>query len=284
MKRVIALLCAARAAAGSASAQNFEPGKDTDVEIRGAVGTLRGTVRLPDELGDDGRCPVVLVLHGLSSNRNTKSLATVVDSLCASGIATVRFDFNGHGRSDGRTVDMTLVNETEDAAKMLRYVESLPFAGEIGVVGHSQGGTVAIMLCAAEDVGRIRSCVLMAPGAMICDYMRKGKFFGDEFDPEYPPDSITFKKKIPIGRAYIKTAQMIDIYGEATRYNGPMCVIHGSADPTVPLSSGRKVARRARHAELHVLKGMDHGFTQDRTAPAAIAASFFRRTLSTERR
>ena len=47
--------------------------------------------------------------------------------MCDAGIASVRFDMNGSGESDGRFEDMTISSEILDAKAMLNYVESLDF-------------------------------------------------------------------------------------------------------------------------------------------------------------
>ena len=40
------------------------------------------------------------------------------------GIATIRFDFDGHGDSDGEFCDMNVLSEILDAAKIIDYVRS----------------------------------------------------------------------------------------------------------------------------------------------------------------
>ena len=58
----------------------------------------------------------------------------------------MRFDFNGHGDSDGEFENMTVLNEIEDANAILNYVKTDPHVRNIYLVGHSQGGVVASML------------------------------------------------------------------------------------------------------------------------------------------
>lgn len=87
----------------------------------------------------------------------------LADLLTEKGIAVVRFDFNGHGKSDGSFTDMNVLNEIEDAIAILEYVRKLDFVTEIYVIGHSQGGVVAGMLAGYyPDV--IHKLVLLASG------------------------------------------------------------------------------------------------------------------------
>ena len=73
-------------------------------------------------------------------------LKEIANSLRDENIASVRFDFNGHGDSDGKFENMTVLNEIEDANAILNYVKTDPHVRNIYLVGHSQGGVVASML------------------------------------------------------------------------------------------------------------------------------------------
>ena len=50
-----------------------------------------------------------------------------VNELQKNGFACIRFDFNGHGESDGEQYNMTVVNEIEDANGII-----LPLLTKIG--------------------------------------------------------------------------------------------------------------------------------------------------------
>ena len=60
------------------------------------------------------------------------------DKLAQNGIATVKFDFNGHAESEGEFSGMTVPNEIEDAKLVYEYVKSLPFVGDIALTGWSR--------------------------------------------------------------------------------------------------------------------------------------------------
>lgn len=81
--------------------------------------------------------------------------------LAKAGIASIRFDFDGHGRSEGRMQDMTIANELADADAIWEYVHSLPYVTSVGILGHSQGGVIASMTAgrlAARGVPLRRWC------------------------------------------------------------------------------------------------------------------------------
>ena len=83
---------------------------------------------------------MAILMHGFTANRNTNLLREIADNLRDENVASVRFDFNGHGESDGKFEDMTVVNEIADAKAILDYVRTDPHVRNIFLIGHSQGG------------------------------------------------------------------------------------------------------------------------------------------------
>ena len=116
----------------------------TRVTIDGDHGKLAAIVQKP-LLKQDQHCPMVVFCHGFGGRKEGPLFELVADSLQKHGIASIRFDFNGHGESEGRFQDMTVPNEIEDAKKVVTYVKNLPYVEKIALVGHSQGGVVASM-------------------------------------------------------------------------------------------------------------------------------------------
>ena len=84
--------------------------KTEPVTIQGAVGTLHGVVTTPDTVKKSQKIPTVIIFHGLTSNKDKKLYTTLADSLATHGIASVRFDFNAHGESEGDFKKMSLDN------------------------------------------------------------------------------------------------------------------------------------------------------------------------------
>ena len=152
------------------------------VSIDGSVGVLRGVVELPT-VSVKGKLPVCIVFHGLTGFRDEAHLVALSDSLRARGVAVVRFNFNGHGDSDGEFINMTLDNEFEDAKAVFGYVESLPWVdtGRIYVAGHSQGGLEAGLLAGELGFPRVARLLLLAPAALIHTNAMAGRMFETQF-------------------------------------------------------------------------------------------------------
>lgn len=107
------------------------------VKINRACLTLIGTLIVPD-LRPHEKCPLVIILHGFTGNKNESMLKSISDQLLKHKIASLRCDFNAHGESEGKFEDMTVMNEIEDAREFLRFAKGLNFVEKISLVGHSQ--------------------------------------------------------------------------------------------------------------------------------------------------
>jgi alpha/beta superfamily hydrolase len=130
------------------------------------------------------QCPMVILCHGFGGSKEGQMFDLIADSLCRHGIASIRFDFNGHGQSEGEFQQMTVPNEIADAHRVYEYVRDLRYVSRIGIVGHSMGGVVSSMLAgqlseeAGEGEASPLSCVvLLAPAATLRDDCIRGTIF-----------------------------------------------------------------------------------------------------------
>ncbi len=259
-----------------------EPKVDTHSErltIDGSKGALSAIIQKP-ELKQGEKCPMVIICHGFSGNKNEQMLQLLADSLQRRGIASIRFDFNGHGESEGDFVEMTVPNEIEDAQKVYEYVRDIRYVSDLAIVGHSQGGVVASMLAGKAEPEDFKAVVLMAPAAVLRDDAIRGNTMGVNYNPLDPPEYVElFGGGLRLGREYIKTAFSLPIYPTAAKYQGDAMIIHGTADRVVPYTYGERYHEIWPKSELIVLEGFDHGFSQNVYRAVHLATDFLVKKL-----
>ncbi len=243
--------------------------------IDGHHGKLSAIIQKP-ELKPGEKYPMVMILHGFTGSKNEKLLTTLADTLEAQEIASIRFDFNGHGQSEGRFEDMTVLNEIEDAKRVFEYVKGLEYVEGVSVAGHSQGGVVSSMIAGELGAENIRSVVLLAPAAVLRDDAIRGNVMGVNYDAGNPPETVKIFGKFDLGRVYMLTSQTLPIYETAKKFNGPVCLIHGNADRIVPYTYSLRYDEMYADSELHLLDGADHGFTGFEKTAAGIAVPFLK--------
>lgn len=249
------------------------------VSIDGAKGTLSAIIQKP-VLSQGQQCPMVKFCHGFSGRKEGPLFELIADSLMQHGIASIRFDFNGHGESEGDFVNMTVPNEVEDAMKVFEYVRDLRYVSEIAVVGHSQGGVVAGMLAGQTEPESFSAVVLMAPAAVLRDDAIRGNTMGASYDPLDPPEFVQLYGNLRLGREYIRTAFSLPIYETSAKYQGPALIVHGTADRVVPYTYGERYHQIWPNSELVILDAFDHGFGQNIYRATTIVSDYLIRQLS----
>ena len=254
-------------------------GSAKEYKVYGPQGGLAMEVTLPEDFNEDtDKCPMVILMHGIFSSKNIVPIPALAKALAKEGIASICFDFGGHWKSEGKMEHMTVGKEIEDALAMWEYVKSLPYVSKIGLLGHSQGGVVASMTAGilASRGESPDALVLIAPGSVVQDACRNGRFFGAEFNPADPPEYVKCFGIMKLGREYILTTQDLDIYGTAKAYTGPVSLIHGSKDTIVPMSCSEKyVETYTQDAELIVVEGENHMITKELKTVVSHAVTFF---------
>lgn len=267
MKKILTALGVASLGALTLSAQ-----KPEIFTIDGSVGKLHVELQKPST--DAVKTPLVILCHGFTANCNTELLTDIATDLDSHGIASLRFDFNGHGQSDGDFVNMTVLNEIEDLKAVVKWAEQQPWVENISMLGHSQGGVVVSM--AAGELGDtlIKNVVLMAPAAVLRDDAIRGNTQGAQYDPwNFQGDYVELPGRgLKLGRKYVETAVNLPIYETAWRYQGPVLVIQGSHDRVVPYTYAERYVDGYKDATLKIIPDEDHSFTRN-TAEAALYAS-----------
>jgi pimeloyl-ACP methyl ester carboxylesterase len=123
----------------------------------GAAGVeLAGTLTIPQ--GGSGKYPAVVLVSGSGAQNRDEEIAehkpflVIADYLTRAGIAVLRYDDRGVGGSTGDFATATTADFTTDALGAFDFLTSRPEIdpAKIGIVGHSEGGTVAFM-AAAEN-------------------------------------------------------------------------------------------------------------------------------------
>lgn len=251
---------------------------DEELTLNGSKGKLASHLQLP-ELPQSGKVPMVILCHGFTGNMDFPLFDSISASLVEEGIGVLRFDFNGHGKSEGSFTDMTVLNEIEDAKKVAEWVMQQPYTENVSFLGHSQGGVVAAMTAGQMGYPRINSIVLMAPAAVLRDDVLRGNTMGAMYDPWNAPESVDLFNGLKLGRNYIETARNLPIYEVASQYTGPALVVHGRKDRIVPYTYGERFAHDLVAAHLKLIEDEDHSFTKHTAEAVGLASQWLESIL-----
>ena len=248
------------------------------VVIDGDHGKLQAVIHKP-QLKSGERVPMVLLCHGFMGNKDGALENRIANLLSERGIASIRFDFNGHGQSEGRFQDMTVPNEIVDAKKVIDYVSALPYVSSVAISGHSQGGVVAAMTAGELGSDKIKAVVLLAPAAVLRDDAIRGSTMGATYDPFNPGEYVELFRGLKLGAEYIRTAFTLPIYETSAQYQGPVLIIHGTGDRVVPYTYGERFHQIWPKSKLQIIDRADHGFSKEIEQVATSTAEFLSQTL-----
>jgi len=126
---------------------------EKEVAFTNGEATLKGTLSVPDK----GTGFAVLFVTGSGQQNRDEELfehkpfAVIADALAKQGIASLRYDDRGFGESTGDPTFATTKTFAEDAAEGIKFLKEEGF-DKVGVLGHSEGGTIAFILGSEEKV------------------------------------------------------------------------------------------------------------------------------------
>jgi pimeloyl-ACP methyl ester carboxylesterase len=206
-------------------------------------GRALGPARL--EIGDDlehgaadGR-PTVAWLGGFKSDMLATKASFLDQWARENGRAFLRFDYSGHGESEGLFEHGTIGRWLAESLAVIRAVAP----GPLVLVGSSMGGWIALLaaraLAQAGEAGRLKGMVLIAPAVDFTetlmwanlpetarrDIMDKGAWLRPS---DYSPEPY------PITRALIEEGRDHLLFDRPLRSHCPVHILQGMRDPDVP--------------------------------------------------
>jgi pimeloyl-ACP methyl ester carboxylesterase len=184
--------------------------------------------------------PGLVWLCGLKSDMISTKASAIAEWAAGQGCACLRFDYSGHGQSEGSFEDGTVSRWLEETRAAFTGLTQGPQV----LVGSSMGGYMALLLLRAllaeapQEAARIAGLVLIAPAWDMTELMWQ-RF------PESARKDITEKGvylrpssygdgPYPITRAFIEDGRKHLIGSEPFDPGRPVHILHGLQDPDVP--------------------------------------------------
>ncbi len=207
--------------------------------------------------------PAVVMLHGTGSEKNEAGNGYVLAAaeLAKAGIASVRIDFIGNGESKEDYINYNLTSAVSDANAAFDYISKLNNidSSRIGIMGWSQGGTIA-MLAASEN--RSFQSILTWAGAPELasigseENYKEAKangFYNMEFD---------WRPSLKLGLKWFEEVYATDVLKQLSYTNAPILAINGKNDDVVdPINASNIVeASTNKMSEKLIIEGADHTF------------------------
>ncbi|MCR4939405.1 MAG: lysophospholipase [Treponemataceae bacterium] len=219
------------------------------------------------------KCPLCILIHGFTGHMEEAHLIAAQKAMNECGLAVLRVEMYGHGKSDGEFKNHTLYKWVSNALAVVKYAKSLDFVTELYICGHSQGGLL-VMLIAGMCPDDFKAVIPLSPAWCIPEGARQGNLLGLAFDPQHIPEKIAVGN-VELSGDYARVAQTIHAEDEIARYHGPVLIIHGDEDEAVPFIFSVQAQKLYDKAQLVKIEGDDHCFTKHLDKMTAAIKDFF---------
>ncbi len=266
------------------SAPAGAPYRAEEVTVRTPNGhLLSGTLTIPT--GVTGRVPAVVTITGSGQQDRDEFVPIaggyrlfrqVADTLGRRGIAVLRMDDRSIGGSGGDP-EGTSADFADDIRAGVAYLRTRSEIDpdRIGLVGHSEGGTIAPMVAATDP--KLAALVLLAgtayTGRQIIDYQIENGVRGSSTVAKEKQDSVikaskaqfdTTTGKQPWFRFFLE----YDPIATARRVKQPTLILQGATDQQVRPEEARMLDRAMREGgnrrvTLRLFEARNHFFLQD---------------------
>lgn len=263
-----------------------------------------GTLCTPANCTSD--TPVVLLVTGSGQQNRDEELfghrpfAVISDALARNGIASLRYDDRGWGDKSTDFSRFTTDDFKQDAAAALQLLRQHFHFTRVGIVGHSEGGTIALMLAAEGKADFIVSLAGMAasgretllqqnrfvlqaagmtpdvvetyckPIAKALDALAEGKAVEEISDADVPAEmKPVFRKTLQQGNSpYLRHFLTLNPAALLPKIKCPVLALNGTKDTQVDctqnLTTLEKGLSNCRH-DIKKVEGVNHLFQHCKT-------------------
>lgn len=199
---------------------------------------------------------LVVFFHGLGRDKDYPLIERLSNKATENNIASVRFDFTGHGKSDGDFYHSLVSQFIDDSLSVIDYSIKEFGYKRILLIGVSLGGMVAMNVGA--QLQERHDIKLLGIG------LQSPVSYPPPVPSEFIPDAVS--------RGYIiwdpgarPRKLRVDLYHDVDKHNcynlplfTPLCIVHGDKDSVVPLEQSQGLQARFRNTELFTISNGDH--------------------------
>ena len=259
---------------------------EEDITLNTPTGDIHGKLMLPD---GGTRCPVVIIIAGsgptdmngnsIGTRMTNNSLLYLAQELASKGIATVRYDKRGIGKSSAagtKEEDLRFEHYINDATAWADKLGNDKRFNKVIIAGHSEGSLIGMV--AARESKAVKAYIsisgcgspayeileqqlksqpsrIQQESAAICKELREGRTV--EQIPAYL--SALYRPSV---QPYLISWFAYNPAVEIAKLNIPVLILQGDKDIQVSTEEAGKLHAAQPAATLHIIKDMNHVLKQ----------------------
>ena len=272
---------------------------EEDIILNTPTGDIHGKLMMPD---DSAPCPVVLIIAGsgptdmdgntIGARMTNNSLLYLARELAANGIATVRYDKRGIGKSSAagtQEKDLRFGHYIDDATAWADRLGCDVRFSKVFIAGHSEGsligmvaaghskavkGYVSISGCGSpayeilEKQLQSQPAQIQQESAAICKELREGRTV--EQVPFYL--AALYRQSV---QPYLISWFAYNPATEIAKLNIPVLIVQGDKDIQISVEEAEKLHAAHPASSLFIIKDMNHVLKQCDTSDAMTQMSIY---------
>lgn len=205
----------------------------------------------------------VVLCHGFLSSSESSTNLALSKSLGGKGIASVRFDFWGHGKNKGEFSQLTLNRCVKELEQILSWFK-LKGIRKVGLVGSSYSGTVTMLV--AENHPDLRAVALKCPVSDYAAIWREQ--LGESGIQSWESSGVTSimndnGSRARLNYSFYQDLQRFKVYNAAKQVRVPILIVHGEEDYYVPVDQSKRLRDSLLgEKRLELFPEADHGFSR----------------------
>jgi fermentation-respiration switch protein FrsA (DUF1100 family)/ADP-ribosylglycohydrolase len=238
--------------------------------------TLHATLELP---ANKPRAYAIFA-HCFTCGQSSRGARNITASLANKGIATLRFDFAGLGKSEGDFSATSFLTNTQDLVAAANHLEK-NYAAPSLLIGHSLGG--AAVLATAH---RLPSVTAIATVGAPADPTHVQHLFADHLDEINANGSAEIKlagRPFKIGKRFLDDVKDHCQACHISDLKRDLLILHSPTDDIVGIENAAEIYTAAKHPKSFIsLTNADHLLLKPGAAEQAaeFIAAWAKRTIS----
>ncbi len=206
----------------------------------------------PSQDGSTGSKKCIITCHGMLSDMNSQKAVDLAEKAAVQGLNVLRFDFRGCGSSSGELKDSLSSRRYRDLERVIEFARDDLGMEEIGLFGSSLGGFVSLLKASCGEISSLVSVSSPFTMAELLESIRdsSGRIIIDEYhiSNEFVTDAVVYDQKL---------------CSNLNRIECPVLLVHGGADPLVPVDHARVINEQlGSNSKLVIIDGADHSYSR----------------------
>jgi pimeloyl-ACP methyl ester carboxylesterase len=209
--------------------------------------------------GDAAKAGIIF-LGGYASDMTGTKASFLAERCAAANIAYLRFDYRGHGQSEGAFRDGTIGGWLEDATAVFDQLTEGPQV----LVGSSLGGWIGLML-ARDKAARVKGFVGIAAAPDFTEDLMWLRMTAEQKaqmqrDGEIPDPTAPLGMDVPVTMKLIEEGRKHLMLSKKIKLQCPVHLLQGLNDQEVPWQHAIRITENIAHEDVctTLIKDGDH--------------------------